>query len=45
VDFRKPLLLPSRVQFGYRKSEGGVDFGLYDEKHELTHLVGKLTAR
>ncbi|WP_432950748.1 MaoC/PaaZ C-terminal domain-containing protein [Kribbella sp. CA-253562] len=45
VDFRKPLLLPSRVQFGYRKSETGVDFGLYDEKHELTHLVGKLTER
>ncbi|TWD83995.1 MaoC dehydratase-like protein [Kribbella amoyensis] len=44
VDFRKPLLLPSRVQFGYKVGTNETDFALYDEKHTLTHLIGKLTA-
>jgi len=38
VDFRKPLLLPSRVWFAY----DGDDFVLYDEQRTLTHLIGKL---
>jgi hypothetical protein len=45
VDFRKPVLLPSRVQFGYQTEGKTTDFALYDEKHELTHLVGQLTER
>jgi hypothetical protein len=42
VDFRKPLLLPSRVQFGFEQSGKTVDFALYDESHEVTHLIGQL---
>jgi len=47
VDFRKPLLLPSRVQFGQRRSgsDGAVDFALYDEQQTLTHLIGQLQPR
>ncbi|ADB32454.1 MaoC domain protein dehydratase [Kribbella flavida DSM 17836] len=45
VDFRKPVLLPSRVQFGYRATGNAIDFALYDDKHELTHLVGQLEPR
>jgi hypothetical protein len=44
VDFRKPLLLPSRVQFGYQQTGKTTDFALYDEQHELTHLIGHLQA-
>jgi MaoC dehydratase-like protein len=44
VDFRKPLLLPSRVQFGYTQDGKTTDFALYDEQHELTHLIGQLQA-
>jgi hypothetical protein len=44
VDFRKPLLLPSRVQFGYRQSDKVTDFALYDEQHEVAHVVGQLQA-
>ncbi|MEV5968079.1 MaoC/PaaZ C-terminal domain-containing protein [Kribbella sp. NPDC051952] len=44
VDFRKPLLLPSRVQFGYQQTGKTTDFALYDEQHELTHLIGQLQA-
>lgn len=41
VDFRKPLLLPSRVWFAHH----GDDFALYDEKREVTHLIGKLSLK
>ncbi|WP_406055677.1 MaoC/PaaZ C-terminal domain-containing protein [Kribbella sp. NBC_00889] len=44
VDFRKPLLLPSRVQFGFKDTGKTTDFALYDEQHELTHLIGQLQA-
>jgi acyl dehydratase len=44
VDFRKPLPLPSRVQFGYATSGKTTDFAVYDERHELTHLIGQLQA-
>ncbi|GAA0585660.1 hypothetical protein HPO96_10610 [Kribbella sandramycini] len=44
VDFRKPLLLPSKVQFGYTATDTGTDFALYNEAHEVTHLIGKLEA-
>ena len=39
VDFRKPLLLPSRVRFAHQSD----DFALYDENRTLTHLVGRIT--
>jgi hypothetical protein len=45
VDFRKPLLLPSRVEFGHRPSGSTVDFALYDENRTLTHLIGQLEQR
>jgi acyl dehydratase len=49
VDFRKPVLLPARVQFGQRRSGSGsggtVDFALYDEQQTLTHLIGQLQPR
>ncbi|WP_405058905.1 MaoC/PaaZ C-terminal domain-containing protein [Kribbella sp. NBC_01505] len=44
VDFRKPLLLPSRVQFGYNTVGKTTDFVLYDDAHEVTHLIGQLQA-
>jgi hypothetical protein len=44
VDFRKPLLLPSRVQFGYQQTGKTLDFALYDESHELAHVIGQLRA-
>lgn len=45
VDFRKPLLLPSRVQFGNQRTGEGVDFALYNDDHTLTHLIGQLQPR
>jgi acyl dehydratase len=42
VDFRKPLLLPSRVEFGFKSSGKTTDFVVYDERRELTHLIGQL---
>jgi hypothetical protein len=44
VDFRKPLLLPSRVGFGYQQTGKTIDFALYDESHDITHLIGQLQA-
>jgi acyl dehydratase len=44
VDFRKPLFLPSRVQFGFEQSGRTTDFAVYDEEPELTHLIGQLQA-
>jgi acyl dehydratase len=44
VDFRKPVPLPSRVQFGYQASGKTTDFAVYDERRELTHLIGQLQA-
>jgi acyl dehydratase len=45
VDFRKPLLLPSRVQFGQRRADKTIDFALYSEDGETTHLIGQLQTR
>jgi acyl dehydratase len=44
VDFRKPVPLPSRVQFGSQTSGKTTDFAVYDERRELTHLIGQLQA-
>ncbi|WP_433002519.1 MaoC/PaaZ C-terminal domain-containing protein [Kribbella sp. CA-294648] len=47
VDFRKPLLLPSRVTFAHRRTADGgpTDFALYNEDRSLTHLIGQLQPR
>ncbi|GAA1571298.1 MaoC/PaaZ C-terminal domain-containing protein [Kribbella sancticallisti] len=45
VDFRKPLLLPSRVQFSHQRSTDTVDFALYSEDQSTTHLIGQLQTR
>jgi hypothetical protein len=45
VDFRKPLLLPSRVQFAHQANEKATDFALYNDDHTITHLIGQLVSR
>ncbi len=45
VDFRKPLLLPSRVLFGHRPNGPATDFALYNDDHTTTHLIGQLIPR
>ncbi len=45
VDFRKPLLLPSRVQFANHRADNTIDFALYSEDHATTHLIGQLQSR
>jgi len=45
VDFRKPLLLPSRVQFAHQTNGTATDFALYNDDHTITHLIGQLVPR
>lgn len=45
VDFRKPLLLPSRVNFAQLRNGDTVDFALYNEDRTLPHLIGQLQPR
>ncbi len=45
VDFRKPLLLPSQVNFAQRRDAEKVDFALYNEDRSLPHLIGQLQPR
>ncbi|HET6296885.1 MAG TPA: MaoC/PaaZ C-terminal domain-containing protein [Kribbella sp.] len=45
VDFRKPLLLPSRVQFGYQSTGSTVDFSLHSDDRSVVHLIGQLQSR
>jgi hypothetical protein len=45
VDFRKPLLLPSHVRFGHRRTDNTIDFALYNGDQTQTHLVGQLQTR
>ena len=45
VDFRKPLLLPSRVQFAHQSNGKATDFALYNDDHTITHLIGQLVSR
>jgi hypothetical protein len=43
VDFRKPLLLPSTVDFGYRTGDDGrIDFTLHNPRTREPHLIGKV---
>jgi len=39
-DFKKPLLMPATVTFGFRKVERGVQFGVYDKNNADPHLMG-----
>jgi hypothetical protein len=45
VDFRKPLLLPSRVLFAHATTATATDFALYNDDHTTTHLIGQLIPR
>ncbi|WP_020392353.1 MaoC/PaaZ C-terminal domain-containing protein [Kribbella catacumbae] len=45
VDFRKPLLLPSQVNFGQLRKGAAVDFALYNKDRSLPHLIGQLQPR
>ncbi len=42
VEFKRPVFLPARVQFSYRKDlgTGTTEFVLLDEKGEAPHLIG-----
>jgi hypothetical protein len=44
VDFRKPLLLPSTADFGYRVGDDGrIDLTLHNPRTREPHLIGRLT--
>ncbi|HEY3005574.1 MAG TPA: MaoC/PaaZ C-terminal domain-containing protein [Kribbellaceae bacterium] len=44
VDFRKPLLLPAKADFGYRTGGDGVtDLAIYNPDNGEPHLIGKVT--
>ncbi|NEA32691.1 MaoC/PaaZ C-terminal domain-containing protein [Streptomyces sp. SID13031] len=45
VDFRKPLLLPSRSTFAHRRTGEAVDFAVYNQDQSVTHLIGQLQPR
>jgi acyl dehydratase len=42
VRFRKPILLPARVQFGSSERDGGTDFFVRDSKKRTSHLEGSV---
>ena len=42
VEFRKPVLLPTKVAFGSRIVDGGLDFSLTNPKNGKPHLVGRV---
>jgi acyl dehydratase len=42
VRFRKPILLPARVEFASSASDGGTDFAVRDAKHGTPHLEGRI---
>jgi MaoC like domain len=43
VDFRKPVLLPSQADFGYRERSDGLDLALYDPQSRDPYLIGRVT--
>jgi hypothetical protein len=45
VDFRKPLLLPSRATFAHVRSGEATDFAIYNHDQSVTHLIGQLQPR
>ncbi len=42
-DFKKPLLMPATVTFGFARRGGVVHFGVYDKDNADPHLIGQLT--
>jgi acyl dehydratase len=42
VAFRRPILLPARVEFGSREKGGEIDFFVRDAKKRTPHLEGSL---
>jgi hypothetical protein len=43
VRFRKPILLPGKVEFGSREGEDGeIEFAVRDAKKHTPHLEGSL---
>jgi acyl dehydratase len=42
VEFRKPVVLPTKVAFGSRIVEDGIDFSLTNPKTGKAHLVGRV---
>jgi acyl dehydratase len=43
VAFKRPILLPATVQFAEAASDGGVRFGVRDEREGTAHLDGAVT--
>jgi acyl dehydratase len=43
VAFKKPILLPGKVEFCEQAREGGVAFGVRDPRKGSSHLDGLLT--
>ncbi len=42
VDFRKPLLLPAKADFGYAEADGAIDLAIYNPKNGEPHLIGRV---
>jgi hypothetical protein len=42
VRFRKPILLPARVEFASAENDGGIDFAVRDAKRGTPHLDGRI---
>jgi hypothetical protein len=42
VRFRKPILLPARVEFASTTDGGGTDFAVRDAKRDTPHLEGRI---
>ncbi len=42
VAFRRPILLPARVEFSSEPTAGGIDFALRDAKTQTPHLKGTI---
>ena len=42
VRFRKPILLPARVEFASATDDGGTDFAVRDPKRDTPHLDGRI---
>jgi acyl dehydratase len=45
VRFRKPILLPARVEFASREEDGEISFAVRDAKKGTPHLDGHVTAK
>ena len=45
VRFRKPILLPARVEFASREEDGEISFAVRDAKKGTPHLDGYVTAK